>query len=722
VVRGIRSLWPLLLPIALLLPGIQAFPYPSPQAGYSDLSITHYPNALYLLQALRTWQTIPLWTSTILSGYPFVANPLSGLWYPPGWLALALPLPLGFNLVVAAHLVWGGVGMYRLIRMEGISYPAALFSGLAFACLPKLFAHYGAGHLTLLYAVPWTPWLLASQNSRNLFPGTHNSGFMSRISPGVLLAIIFLADVRWAAYAGVFWWGYAFTHSQNKSIIKTAKDLVFQTAFAGLLAAPLLLPLMEYTRLSTRSTLTAGDIMAFSLPVPRLFGLFFPGFWSYHEWVLYPGGAVLALGLAAILKGKASQRKRFWLVAFLISIFFSLGTHLPGFSMLASLPGLDLLRVPARALFLTGIALAALAAYGLDGLLGENTPAEQRRVSVGLTALVLLIITMILGIWISTREFPTNLIWGAGAVGVGAFWTRAGLSSRVSPQIWFLLLMVLAMLDWGVVDRYSFFSRPSAEVLSEREMVANFLASQLGKFRVFSPSYSLPQHLAVRYHLEQADGVDPLQLEAYSAFMEQASGVPRQGYSVTLPPFKAGTPAKDNATYRPDPALLGLLNVQYVVAEYDLPVEGLMLRRRYGETRVYENQRALPRAWIQPPGSILGEAPSPADRVDWSPNRIEVSAKGPGTLVLAELAYPGWRVWVDGEASEMMVIGGLLRGVALEPGAHQVVFAFRPLSLFLGLVLFVTGCFFLLQTSFLSRLFAVVTRRLHREEAKKTNS
>src|SRR3989337_518927 len=85
-------------------------------------------------------------------------------------------------------------------------------------------------------------------------------------------------------------------------------------------------------------------------------------------------------------------------------------------------------------------------------------------------------------------------------------------------------------------------------------------------------------------------------------------------------------------------------------------------------------------------------------------------------------SYPGWRVWVDGEASEMMVIGGLLRGVALEPGAHQVVFAFRPLSLFLGLVLFVTGCFFLLQTSFLSRLFAVVTRRLHREEAKKTNS
>jgi hypothetical protein len=715
VVSRLKSLWPLLLPVAFLLPGIQAFPYPSSQAAYSDLTITHYPNAQYLLQSLRTWQTIPLWSPTILSGFPFAANPLSGLWYPPGWLALALPLPLGFNLVVAAHLVWGGIGMYRLIRLEGLSHPAALFSGLAFACLPKMFAHYGAGHLTLLYAVPWTPWLLASQNSPNLNLGSHNPEFASRVSPAVILAIIFLADVRWAIYAGGLWWGYALTYSQINSIVKTAKDLLLQTALAGLLAAPLLLPLVEYTRLSTRATLTMGDILAYSLPVPRLFGLFFPIFWSYHEWVLYPGGMVLVLSLAAILQGKASQRKRFWLAVFVLSMLFSLGAYLPGFSMLARLPGLDLLRVPARALFLTGIALAALAADGLDGLLSEIMTAGHRRVRLGLAALVLLMITFILGIWISTREFPTNLIWGAGAVGVGAFWAWTVLSSRVSPRIWFLVLMALAAIEWGVVDRHSFFSRPSAEVLSESEVVASFLASQPGEYRVFSPSYSLPQHSALRYRLEQADGVDPLQLATYAAFMEQANGMPPQGYSVTLPPFKTGTPARDNAAYSPNPDLLGLLNVQYVVAEYDLPLEGLKLRRQYGETRVYENQRALPRAWIQPPGTSLGEAFYPAERVYWSPNQIEVSARGPGTLVLSELIYPGWKVRVDGEASKMVVTKGILRGVALEPGVHQVVFTFRPLSLFLGLLLFVTGCVLLLQRSFFPTLFAGVTRRIYRE-------
>lgn len=30
------------------------------------------------------------------------------------------------------------------------------------------------------------------------------------------------------------------------------------------------------------------------------------------------------------------------------------------------------------------------------------------------------------------------------------------------------------------------------------------------------------------------------------------------------------------------------------------PLEGLVLRARFGEARLYENQRALPRAWVQP--------------------------------------------------------------------------------------------------------------------------
>jgi hypothetical protein len=177
----------------IFLPSLTGFPYPSADALYSDLSISHYPNAVFLKRSLGEQGVIPLWSSTILSGYPFAANPLAGLLYPPGWLALIFPLPLGFNLLVMLHLLWGGAGMYVLLRAEGLAQPPSLLAALAFGTLPKLFAHYGAGHLSLLYAVPWTPWLLWSLHARGQRKFAGGWWWTS-----LILAFIFLADPRYA--------------------------------------------------------------------------------------------------------------------------------------------------------------------------------------------------------------------------------------------------------------------------------------------------------------------------------------------------------------------------------------------------------------------------------------------------------------------------------------------------------------------------------------------
>jgi uncharacterized membrane protein YfhO len=59
--------------------------------------------------------------------------------------------------------------------------------------------------------------------------------------------------------------------------------------------------------------------------------------------------------------------------------------------------------------------------------------------------------------------------------------------------------------------------------------------------------------------------------------------------------------------------------------------------------------------------------------------------------VLSEIAYPGWRVRVDGQAAPMKPVIGLLRGVELPPGAHRVVFRFVPLSVMLGLAALLLG-------------------------------
>ena len=824
----------LLLPLSLALYG-NRFLYLG-DSQFSDLAISHYPNLLYLRRALLEWGQVPLWSPAILSGYPFFANPLAGLWYPPGWLALVLPLPWGFHLLAGLHLAWGAAGLYAFMRKQGAGHWAALLAGMAFGMLPKAWAHYAAGHLTLVYALSWTPWLLWA---------TGLGGRWGRWLPGVLLAVVFYADVRWAAYAGLLWLGWCvrsqfgwsrrragkpapgqgagevrggrggggkaahsqsgkggwrpkkYAHSQSGEGVRGGEEGVwrqaggsvqsgkagskgaargegrgevrgaeraahsqskregrrlkkyaysqkrggeegeergeggevvggqlfafnpsvrfpaiqalisnFQSAIsvlpplllAAALAAPLALPLLEFTRLSTRAALTPQDVLVFSLPPARLLGLLFPDTGGLQEWVVYPGGGVLLLALIGLGWPVVRGRGAFWWWVFAAAVLFSLGGYLPGMSLVARLPGMSLLRVPARAFFLAGMALAVLAGLAFDGLI-EGVPRRGRRRAARLVFFwAALAGGFALGVWLVARRLPFAFGWGAAVALLAALGASAALSKRVPRPVWVGLLIGVCVIDWGVVNVRGLSPRPRGVVFSQGEAAAVYLARQEGRFRVYSPSYSLPQLAAARYGLELADGVDPLQLAGYAAYLSAASGVPWRGYSVTLPALE-GEVASANAGYTPDADLLGLLNVRFVLAAFDLQAEGLVLRERFGGTRVYENVRARGPGWVQPAGSPLGTVGSPA-QVEWSPNRIRVWARGPGLLVLSEVAYPGWRAAVDGRPAQLER-AGIFRAVRLPPGGHEVVFTFRPWSLYVGLGIFAFAVVFLSWRVFL---------------------
>jgi hypothetical protein len=173
--------------------------------------------------------------------------------------------------------------------------------------------------------------------------------------------------------------------------------------------------------------------------------------------------------------------------------------------------------------------------------------------------------------------------------------------------------------------------------------------------------------------------------------MEHASGVPNQSYHVTIPPFSTGNPSRDNIAYLPDLDALGKLNVAYLVADYDLDLDGLIFNRKIGDSRIYQNPALRPRAWVQSIDSPIGMNYTPAIIKYWSPNRIEINAQGPGLLVLSEIVYPGWKARIDGEIQPVLSPGNIFRGLMLEPGNHKVDFYFVPQSLALGIILLVVG-------------------------------
>ena len=685
---------PLLFPLALILPWLGDFPYPAGDVSFSDITISHYPAVVTLKRLILEYRQLPLWSPHLLSGAPLAANPLYSLFYPPAWLALVLPLPAGFNLLVALHLVWGGLGMLRLLQAEGLRREAALLGALSFAALPKLYAHYGAGHLTLLYAVPWTPWLLLAWKQAGLPVGFPRL----RVGAGLVLGLIFLADPRWAAYAGLLWLGYALyrlpgLHSAGERW-KYLGRLAVQLLLGLLVAAPLALPLLEYTRLSTRAQLTPADNLVFSLPAARLLGLLFPSLGGTHEFELYPGALVLLLAVLAFFWGVVRRRAGFWLLAAALSLAWALGDNLPGMERLISLPGLDLLRVPSRALFITGLALSALAAYAVHALLADSSPGKSAppgRLGLPLAGLAFFAILLAAGGWAISGQLNRSFVWGGAFLTFSALWVGLRLRGRLSSQPWLIGCLALLVLDLGVAGRTAFTFRPADAVLGEKANLAAYLQAQPGPFRVYSPSYSLPQQVSARTGLELADGVDPLQNQAYASYLSQAAGVPLAGYSVTLPPFASGDPAVDNRMAVPDVRLLGILNVAYVASEFPLTALGLEWAGEFDGTRLYRNTLARPCAWLQTNTSSLGENILEAVSMEWTPNRIaariDPSFETPAWLVFSEIAYPGWRAWIDGQPVSLATAYGLLRAVPVPHGAQEVVLRYQPASVFAGLAL-----------------------------------
>jgi hypothetical protein len=175
--------------------------------------------------------------------------------------------------------------------------------------------------------------------------------------------------------------------------------------------------------------------------------------------------------------------------------------------------------------------------------------------------------------------------------------------------------------------------------------------------------------------------------------------------------------------------LIHLMNARYVVTSYPFPNvpflelvwEGVDFEGR--KRHVYENTRALPRLFFVDryvslePDEILAILPTlPSNGVDlaetvllekepdvrpvsragaeariahYALNEIRVDAKlpSPAILVLSEVFYPRWKVYVDGKESEVLKADYILRAVALTAGDHEIVFRYDAALLKRGLTI-----------------------------------
>jgi uncharacterized membrane protein YfhO len=72
---------------------------------------------------------------------------------------------------------------------------------------------------------------------------------------------------------------------------------------------------------------------------------------------------------------------------------------------------------------------------------------------------------------------------------------------------------------------------------------------------------------------------------------------------------------------------------------------------------------------------------------EYRPDRIAVVARlaEPGLLILSEIYHRDWLATVDGASAQVYKVDGVLRGLPLGAGEHEVVLLFEPASLARGL-------------------------------------
>ncbi len=613
-----------------------------PGSPASDLAVTHWPNAHFTRRMLWEEGRFPLWRPTIMSGTPFAANPLAGLYYPPNWLFLFLPaafagsnsipagpLALGFNLSALTHLALAGVAMVVLMRRGfDTGFWGGLAAAVAYQASPKLLAHLGAGHVGWVQAWAWLPLVILCALRACQSEGRRASRWA--LGMGLALAVQFCADVRLSAYTLMAAASLVLARIVSRSGERRSPTTGMKSAIAALargsmrplhlslkaaavfagLSACQWLPGLALLPKTTRSAMTLADAAVWSLPWRYLSGLLLADHGGFQEWMTYVGVSTLVLAwVGARALWRTPDRR--WLGAWLIGLgafatWFSLGKNGGLFQVLwRMVPVLGLLRVPPRAWVLVTFAMAVLAGLGLEeiGQRQGNSPPTQRRwrraLLLGVAALPPMFTA---AYWLAIGRPPLNLaVFGLMTPLTMAVASKPlGVSSGPThdPRWPAVVGVLLVTLDLLVVDVTLIEARPAEDIFDEGRAAAEWLAGQPGRFRVYSPSYSIPQHVAERYTLELADGVDPLQLQPYATYLTAAAGLRGQrGYSVTLPPFPEGSDCWTAlADMVPDTEMLGQLGVRYVTAAFPIAHRRLTFVRRLDDVYVYQNKDARPPA------------------------------------------------------------------------------------------------------------------------------
>jgi Bacterial membrane protein YfhO len=749
--------------------------------GDKDVVFWFYPAYKFVAEQLKQGR-LPLLTPYLYCGAPLLAEWQAGVFDPLNWIYLlgvtSRTLTLSLQLTFAVALL----AMFAYARATGLTRRASVAAAVIYA-----FSGFMVGRAMypgFLHIVALAPLVLVFVE-RVLRTGRWCDAIGGA---GIVAWQVFAAHPQPLIYFSLVVCAYALFRCREAARDRVrflAQCALMYVAGAGL-AAVQLLPAVELARESVRREWPYELFTLHSLHPLSLLTTLFPflhgegngmyrlpywgPYWHNGEAQIYLGVAALSLAAAGALAGWRHRISlaRFWSVAAVVGAALALGTYLePVARALYHVPILNQFRSPNRYWAVVTLAVAVLAGQAVDRLLREESKPVGRWVRA--TAIGLALACAVVGGvtrwrrewaegWIRSldglTQLPPGFLQFAGlefVVPIVTGFCGAALLFGFTrfPRRGYAALLALLLADFQLFALFAPINNPAKlETLVGRAMPASLAAEQR-------------EHNPIRYHvmLDAATGeFNPFWFYGHEMFT---------GYDPLL-----SQPVKDflgvdeaGRTFNPtmlqsQDRTLDLLNVRYVFVppgysqatvgeiEAALADAGRWRARAerspmaaYGEYRVYENLRAMPRVWltrrVHPAwegdqhklirGQMAGFDPREAVLVEpiaeparrWyrdfeSPatpgpaGTATILARGPShlvvetdaaesaVLVVSELAWPGWKMTVDGRPADWHRANFRLRAAPLAAGRHRVEFRYEPRPLKIGAVVTLTTALALL--------------------------
>lgn len=580
-----------------------------------DMADVHYAQQRYFEQSLRS-TGLPRWTPYEFSGFPFLADPQTGEWYPLHWpffLFGITPRAMEWELALHAFLALGGMFLFAR-RFIGGTAPALL------AAILYAFGGFFAGHsshLGIFETAALLPWLLWAAMRAIESGGVRDVTLVGLISGAMVLAGHFQSSL------------YAFcalaicTAVARGRVERRAVTIAAALGIGFLLSAIQTLPGLVLTAESNRAvanyhTETAGALKPAALAtlvMPNFYGVIsgdYKGPADITQFYYYGGLVLIPLAALGLIR-----RKSILIPAFLVALplWYALGPRTGLYDLLTLLPAFKSVRSPVHVWFVISFGLAILAGLGYTFI----TDRFQKP-------------------W-----FAAALI----AFALGDLW------------YWNMSSNPLAYDRLSYAERYG-----NAFDASQSRLAA---VKQHPFYRIWAPAATNafgPLNSALESRTEVTYGYNPLELTRYGDYLNAAAENPKlmNGLAVTHK-IVNGLPVENGEA-------LDRVSVPATVTFAKDPdsAHALLASLDPAQSAVLE---AAPRP--------LSAAGTRVQIVNYQDDfyRVRYAAPSECLLRIAVPYFPGWSAEIDGRPAEVLRVDWALSGVIVPAGNHNLTFRYR---------------------------------------------